>query len=109
MATAGLTAQAVGARDGAEVDRILARAIMAGALIGLSLVALQWPIAQAALRGERRERGGDRGPRHLFSTSAILSAPFVLASYGVLGRSWGAGGPISACCCRWRSTWSMSG
>ncbi|NHW17441.1 MATE family efflux transporter, partial [Escherichia coli] len=48
MATAGLTAQAFGARDGAEIDRILARTLTAGAGIGLALVVLQWPIARIA-------------------------------------------------------------
>ncbi|SFH96354.1 MATE family efflux transporter [Methylobacterium brachiatum] len=90
MATAGLTAQAVGARDGAEVDRILARAIMAGALIGLSLVALQWPIAQAAFAVSGASEAVIAGLATYFHIR-ILSAPFVLASYGVLGSVLGRG------------------
>lgn len=44
MGTTGLTAQSFGARDGAEVRSWLARAVILGALVGVLLVILQWPI-----------------------------------------------------------------
>ncbi|MCJ2055987.1 MATE family efflux transporter [Methylobacterium sp. J-048] len=90
MATAGLTAQAVGARDDREVDRILARALAAGAVIGLSLVALQGPIAEAAFAVSGASAAVIAGLATYFHMR-ILSAPFVLASYGVLGSVVGRG------------------
>uniref|UniRef100_UPI0003457B61 MATE family efflux transporter n=1 Tax=Methylobacterium sp. B34 TaxID=95563 RepID=UPI0003457B61 len=90
MATAGLTAQAVGGRDDAEVERILARALAAGALIGLVLVALQGPLAQLALAISGASAAVIAGLATYFHIR-ILSAPFVLASYGVLGSVLGRG------------------
>ena len=90
MATAGMTAQAVGARDAAEVDRVLARALAAGAVIGLSLVALQGPIAQLAFAVSGASTAVIAGIATYFHIR-ILSAPFVLASYGVLGSVLGRG------------------
>ena len=90
MATAGLTAQAVGARDSAEVDRILARTLAAGGLIGLVLVALQWPLAAVAFAISGASETVVAGLAVYFHTR-ILSAPFVLANYGVLGSVLGRG------------------
>ncbi|MDP4002531.1 MATE family efflux transporter [Methylobacterium sp. NEAU K] len=90
MATAGLTAQAVGARDDAEVDRILARALAAGALIGLALILLQWPIAKAAFAVSGASDAVIAGLSTYFHIR-IFSAPFALASYGVLGSVLGRG------------------
>jgi multidrug resistance protein, MATE family len=90
MATAGLTAQAVGARDGAEVDRILARALTAGVLVGLALALLQWPIGRAAFAISGASDAVVAGLATYFHIR-ILSAPFVLASYGVLGSVLGRG------------------
>lgn len=88
MATAGLTAQAVGARDPIEVDRTLARALAAGALVGLALVLLQVPIARAAFAVSGASEAVVAGLSTYFHIR-ILSAPFALASYGVLGSVLG--------------------
>ena len=90
MATAGLTAQAVGARDDGEVDRILARTLAAGALIGLALVVLRWPVGAVALAISGASGTVRQGLTTYFQIR-ILSAPFVLASYGVLGSVLGRG------------------
>jgi MATE family multidrug resistance protein len=45
MGTTGLTAQALGAGDSDEVRSMLARAIIAAVILGLGILALQWPIA----------------------------------------------------------------
>ncbi len=50
MGTSGLTAQAFGAGDRAECTRMLARALLIGAVLGLAVLLLQRPIGQAALR-----------------------------------------------------------
>ena len=90
MATAGLTAQAVGARDAVEVDRTLARALAAGVLVGLALVMLQVPIAAAAFAVSGASAAVVAGLATYFHIR-ILSAPFALASYGVLGSVLGRG------------------
>src|SRR5690606_30869826 len=48
MATAGMTAQAKGARNLREIDRIAARALAVGALAGFLLILLQAPLAALA-------------------------------------------------------------
>src|SRR6187549_332769 len=45
MATVAFTAQAVGANDRVEVSAILLRALLLGALIGLTLILLRTPLA----------------------------------------------------------------
>lgn len=90
MATAGLTAQAVGARDTLEIDRTLARALAAGGLVGLALVLLQAPIARAAFAVSGASEAVVAGLATYFHIR-ILSAPFALASYGVLGSVLGRG------------------
>ena len=90
MATAGLTAQAVGGGDRAEIDRILARALAAGVLIGLVLVILQVPLARLAFAISGASEAVTAGLATYFHIR-ILSAPFVLASYGVLGSVLGRG------------------
>ena len=90
MATAGLTAQAVGARDTEEVDRALARALAAGVAAGLVLVLAQVPIAAAvyAISGA--------GPEVLAGLAVyfhirIFAAPFTLVNYAILGSVLGRG------------------
>ncbi|MFK5599627.1 MATE family efflux transporter [Methylobacterium sp. HMF5984] len=90
MATAGLTAQAVGARDGAEVDRTLARALAAALVAGLALVVLQGPIAAAAFRITGASPAVIAGLA-TYIHIRILSAPFALANYAVLGSVLGRG------------------
>lgn len=90
MATAGLTAQAVGAGDVAEIDRSLARALAAGALTGIAIVLLQWPIGQAAFTLSGASPAVVTALASYFHIR-ILSAPFALANYAVLGSVLGRG------------------
>ncbi len=90
MATAGLTAQAVGASDLREVDRALARALAAAVLVGLVLVLLQGPIADAAIALS----GASPAVTAALATYIhirILAAPFTLANYAILGSTLGRG------------------
>ncbi|RMD91782.1 MAG: hypothetical protein D6811_08230 [Alphaproteobacteria bacterium] len=48
MGTVGLTGQARGAGDSAEVAAMLGRALFVGLAGGLALIALQWPLFAAA-------------------------------------------------------------
>ena len=90
MATAGLTAQAVGAGDRAEIDRSLARALAAGALAGFAIALLQWPIGQAAFAVSGASPAVVAALSSYFHIR-ILSAPFVLANYALLGSILGRG------------------
>ena len=90
MGTAGLTAQASGAGDEREIDRALARAIAVGLLIGLGLIALQWPIGLIALwmMGASDEVNAALA---LYFYIRIWAAPFTLANYAILGSMIGRG------------------
>lgn len=90
MATAGLTAQAVGARDAAEVDLTLARALAAGFLAGLLLVLAQAPIAAAAFALSGASPEVVAGLAAYFHIR-IFAAPFTLANYAILGSVLGRG------------------
>ncbi|WP_375408420.1 MATE family efflux transporter [uncultured Methylobacterium sp.] len=90
MATAGLTAQAVGARDPGEVDRTLARALAAAALVGLSIVLAQVPIAAIAFRVSGASTEVVAGLSAYFHVR-IFAAPFTLANYAILGSVLGRG------------------
>ncbi|KQT08675.1 MATE family efflux transporter [Methylobacterium sp. Leaf399] len=90
MATAGLTAQAVGAHDRDDVDRTLARALAAAVLVGLVIVLAQVPIAALAFRIS------GASPEVLAALAAyfhvrIFAAPFTLANYAILGSVLGRG------------------
>jgi multidrug resistance protein, MATE family len=90
MGTAGLTAQAVGQGDDREVDRALARALAVAAIVGLAIIALQWPIAIAALRlmGASAEVSAALS---VYFHVRIWAAPFTLANYAILGSLVGRG------------------
>ena len=90
MATAGLTAQALGARDMAEIDRTLARALALAILIGVVLVAAQRPIgaAAASLAGASPEV---TAALLTYFGIRIFAAPFTFANYAILGSTLGRG------------------
>jgi MATE family multidrug resistance protein len=90
MATAGLTAQAVGARNDGEVARTLARSLAAGALIGLVLVLAQVPIAALVALVSGASPEVLTGLAHYFHIR-IFAAPFTLANYAILGSVLGRG------------------
>lgn len=90
MATAGLTAQAAGARDSAEIDRILARSLAAGILVGLVIVAAQVPIATGAFALSGASPAVIAGLATYFHIR-IFAAPFTLANYAILGSVLGRG------------------
>ena len=84
MGTSGLTAQADGARDQAEVLAALARALLIAVVVGLALVVLQWPIgaaAFAAIQGSETVEGAAK----TYFEIRIWSAPAALANFALLG------------------------
>jgi MATE family multidrug resistance protein len=84
MGTVGLTGQARGAGDSAEVAAMLGRALMIGLGAGAALIALQWPLfagafvispASAEVEGLARD----------YMAIRVWSAPAAIAIYGITG------------------------
>ena len=90
MGTTGLTAQALGAKDGAEIRAALGRALLIAAAVGGALILAQWPIREIAfflLNG-----GPEVEPlaRYYFDIR-VWSAPAALANYALVGWFIGLG------------------
>lgn len=84
MGTTGLTAQAHGRQDGTEIRGILGRALILGSVIGMLLIALQYPIGQIAfilLDGTPQVEALGR----VYYDIRIWSAPATLANYALFG------------------------
>lgn len=84
MGTTGLTAQALGAGNAAEESANLGRALLVALIVGLLLIAAQWPIGLAAfalLKGSAEVQA----LAHDFFRIRIWSAPFTLANFAILG------------------------
>lgn len=95
MGTTGLTAQALGARDGDEVLACLGRSLLIAGGVGAALIALQWPIREIAfalLDGSERVEGLARD----YFDLRIWAAPATLANYALLGWFIGRGRPGTA-------------
>lgn len=90
MATTGLTAQAIGRRDPAESDRVLARALMLAAVLGTALVLCQKPIGTVAAALAGGSPAVTAALLRYFSIR-IFAAPFTLANYAILGSVLGRG------------------
>jgi len=84
MGTTGLAGQALGARDGAEVDAILARALLIGAGAGLLLIALQLPLFALALSIAPASEAVETMVGSYLQIR-IFGAPAAIAIYGVTG------------------------
>ena len=69
MGTTGLTAQAFGAADAAEIRASVGRAVLIALVVGASLIVLQWPIREAASRCSTAAREW-RDSRATITTSA---------------------------------------
>jgi MATE family multidrug resistance protein len=84
MATVAFTAQALGAGDRIELRAILLRALLLGAAIGLTLIALRTPLASLvfSLMG-----GSDAvtSAARLYFFIRLWSAPMMLGNYVILG------------------------
>jgi MATE family multidrug resistance protein len=84
MGTTGLTSQARGAGDQAEVAAMLTRALLIGAAAGLALVLLQGPILAAALRLAPASPEVEALAR-VYLGIRIWGAPAAIASYALTG------------------------
>lgn len=95
MGTIALTAQAYGAGDAGERLAVLTRALMTAAAIGISLIALQVPLASlifGSIGGSDTVRGA---AEHYFFIR-LWSAPFALGNYVMLGWLVGLARPMLA-------------
>ena len=90
MGTTGLSAQALGARDEIELTACLGRSLSMALIIGVALIALQWPIREITLGlidpGERVEPLA-----RAYFDIRIWAAPATLANYALLGWFIGLG------------------
>ncbi|NQU56243.1 MAG: MATE family efflux transporter [Rhodospirillales bacterium] len=84
MGTTGFTAQALGAKDGDEVRSMLARAIITAVILGLTVIALQWPLKALAfnLIDASAQVEGLAGEYYKIR---IWGAPAALANYALVG------------------------
>jgi len=84
MATVAFTAQALGADDRLEVRAILLRALMLGAAIGLTLIALRTPLAALVFSIMGGSDAVTSAARSYFFIR-LWSAPLMLGNYVILG------------------------
>lgn len=90
LSTGGLSAQAVGAGDGAALVAVLARALGIALVAGLALIALSPLIEKVALD----LMGGSPDVRHhaeIYFRLRVWSAPFALINYVTMGWFIGQG------------------
>ena len=88
IGTAGLVAQAVGARDPRDGLLHVSRAILLGVLIGLLMIALSEPMLWLATTLLAPEAGASAALADYFHYR-IWSAPFALINYALLGWFYG--------------------
>ncbi|KPU83743.1 multidrug transporter [Marinosulfonomonas sp. PRT-SC04] len=84
MGTTGMTAQAYGAGDQAEVVALLVRALMIGFAAGLCMIALQLPLFWAAFQVSPASAEVE-GMAKEYMRVRIYSAPAAVALYGISG------------------------
>lgn len=90
MGTTGSVARAFGAGDQAEVRAVLGRALVLAVLLGLILIALQWPIRMLALS----LLDGSAPVEELTSQYFVIriwGAPATLATFALMGLLIGLG------------------
>lgn len=90
MGMTGLTAQADGRSDEAEVRACLLRGIITGLVIGAGLVLAQWPLRELAFGLFSAESGVEAAGRTYFD-ARIWSAPAALAGFALYGWLIGLG------------------
>lgn len=88
--TTGLTAQALGANEESEIKATFLRALMIAAMAGLAVLILQAPLLDIGLRFLGGSPDVQSATTRYFDIR-ILSAPFLLANYAILGWFLGLG------------------
>jgi len=90
MGTTGLTAQAHGAGDVAEVGTVLGRSLLIALVAGIALIVVQWPIRESAFAAVHASTRVESLARGYFDIR-IWAAPATLANYALLGWFIGLG------------------
>lgn len=90
MGTTGLTAQALGEGDERELAAGLGRALLIGAIVGVALIVLQWPIGEAAF-GLLDASARVEALAGSYFDIRIWAAPATLCNYALLGWFVGLG------------------
>lgn len=90
MGTTGMTAQALGAGDREEITAGLGRALLLALTAGAALIALAWPIREAAFAFLEGSSAVESLARDYFDVR-IWAAPATLANYALLGWFIGLG------------------
>lgn len=90
MSTAGLSAQATGAGDRAELRAAFWRALLIAAASGLAMALLRTPLVEAAIAFMKPEEAV-AGPARDYMHARIWAAPAALANYVILGSMIGRG------------------
>ena len=88
IGTAGLTAQAIGAKDPRDGLLHVSRAILLGIAIGIAMIALGRPMLGLATNLLAPEVGASRALADYFN-NRIWAAPFALVNYALLGWFYG--------------------
>lgn len=88
IGTAGLVAQAVGARDPRDGLLHVGRALLLGVLIGLAMILLAGPILSLSIWAMAPEQGVEAALADYFHWR-IWAAPFALINYALLGWFYG--------------------
>ena len=84
MSTVAFTAQSLGAGETSELRAILMRGLIVAALVGATLIALQFPLATLLLNAMGGSEGVTRAAKAYFIIR-IWSSPVALGNYVVLG------------------------
>ncbi len=88
VGTAGLTAQATGARDAKDALIEVSRAILVAVVLGVLLIVLTWPLLQVYLHILAPGPGVEAAFSAYFDIR-IRAAPFSLINYALLGWFYG--------------------
>jgi MATE family multidrug resistance protein len=84
MSTTGMTAQAVGRKDGAEIGRVLHRSLLIALVLGAAVLAFQVPLREAGFALLSGEPSVEQAGRDYFN-ARIWGAPAALSGFVLLG------------------------
>jgi MATE family multidrug resistance protein len=84
MGTVGLTAQAAGHNDHAEVAALLSRGLLIAAIAGLAVMVLQWPLFWLAFQASPASPEVESLARQ-YMAIRVWSAPAAIAMYAITG------------------------
>ncbi len=93
MGTSGLTAQAFGAGDMRECSKMLVRAIAVSLVVGIAVLAMQYPIGEVSLR---IMNGGEMSGQYFYAR--VWAVPAAMMLFGINGWFTGMQNAIIPMC-----------